>query len=218
MSWSKYLLRSLAHDVRNRLLSGLLVLIPLGISLFVLSLFLKATAGILMPLMTMLLGDLPKGVVFLLSVVVVFGVLYLAGMLASFVVGRKLIGVGERLVDQIPIVKTIYSVSKQVIQLFQTPSSGARRQVALVDFPAPGLKAISFVTGIITLPDGTVCYKVFIPTTPNPTTGFLQMVPVATAQLLDLSVEDAITLIMSGGVLAPDALAGVRNSDASDAP
>ena len=211
--------QSFLHEVttliRNRLISGLLVLVPLGITVFIMSFVLRATVVMMLPLTRVLLGDFPPWVVFALSLFLMICVLYLVGLLTTHVIGRKIIAMSEWIVSQIPFVKTIYNSSKQVVDVFQSRSATGVRQVALVEFPGPGLRALGFVTGEITLADGSQCYKVFIPTTPNPTTGFLQFVQVERIQLLDLSTEEAFRLIMSGGVLAPDTLfaAGTRPPD-----
>lgn len=208
------LLYRMTRSVRGRLISGLLILVPLGITLFVLSFIFNITVGVLVPVLHALLPDLPPLVASALSLGILLAVLYLAGSLASLVLGRKIIAFGERIVEQIPVVKSIYSSSKQVIQLFMHRPEASMRRVVLIDFPSPGLKAFGFVTGEIMLPDGTPCYKVFIPTTPNPTTGFLQLSPIASTPVLAITPEEAIRLIMSGGLLAPAALQVQQAGDA----
>lgn len=192
--------------IRRRILSGILLLVPLAVTVFVLSLILRGTIGVLLPVLRPLTGDLPLFVVLPLALVVLVVGLYLVGSLASHVIGRKLITYGEWMVSLVPFVKTIYSASKKVIDTFVELPEGGRKQVVLVNFPSPELRAFGFVTGRIITPDGVDCFKVFIPTTPNPTTGFLQLTPVATTPVLDLSPEEAISLIMSGGIMAPDRL------------
>lgn len=189
--------------IRNRLLSGFLVIVPIAVTVFVLGIAFKATVGTVATAIDAFLNGFPRTVVYILSVGILFGVLYTAGLLASFVIGRKAIAMGERLVEMIPVVKTVYSASKQVIHLLNRDAAETPRATALVDFPAPGIKAFGFVTGRIRMPDGRLWIKVFIPTTPNPTTGFLQIVPEERCMLLDLSTEDAFGVIMSAGVLAP---------------
>jgi uncharacterized membrane protein len=195
--------KTLRSRVARRLISGLLVLIPLGITLFVLSLFFRATVGVSASLLGVFLGDLPESAVVLLAVALNIGVVYVAGVLASHVIGRKIIALGETVVAQIPVVKTIYATSKQVLELFQGRPDTEDQKVVLVEFPMAGLKAFGFLTGRIATPDGEECFKVFIPTTPNPTTGYFQLVPVARCQVLDMTTEEALRLIMSAGFLAP---------------
>ncbi|MBP8129173.1 MAG: DUF502 domain-containing protein [Candidatus Hydrogenedentes bacterium] len=197
---------STLQSIRKRLVSGLLVVVPAGITLLILSFFYNVTVGMVVPLAHAFLVDMPYPVVALFSFLVLFLALYLTGMLASLVIGRRLIHLAEWIVDQIPLVKTVYSVSKQVIDLFLNQRPGEGQQVVLVEFPGPGLRAFGFVTGRITGPDGLEYFKVFIPTTPNPTTGFLELVPAATTPVLQISMEEAISLIMSGGFLGPERL------------
>ncbi len=189
---------------RNRFISGILVLVPLTITLFVFSAVFKVTVGLIQPLTRLILDDRPPVATNLVSIVLVFSIIYFAGSLASHVVGRRLIAMGEKIVEQIPIVTIIYSSSKKVIELLGTQVSPEGRQVALFDFPSPGLKAIGLVTGKIQTPDGATYYKVIIPTTPNPTTGYLQFVLAEKAEILDMSAEDAFKLVMSAGILAPE--------------
>jgi len=200
------LFHSVTTLIRNRLISGLLALVPLGITVFVMSFILSMTVRIMLPVTRVLFGKFPPWAITALSLVLLIVLLYVVGLLTTMVVGRRIIAFSEWIVNQIPLVKSIYSSSKQVVQVFQTRSAAGERQVILVEFPGPGLRAVGFVTGEIALPDGTRCYKVFIPTTPNPTTGFLQFVEARRATLLDMSTDEAFRLIMSGGVLAPDHL------------
>lgn len=195
-----------SRRVVQRLASGLLVLVPLVITLSVLGLLFRATVGALASFLGFFLGELPAGTVLLLASLVSVALVYLAGTLASHVVGRRAIAAGERLLAHIPVVKTIYAAASQVIELVKGNPDTVKQTVLLVEFPAPGMKAFGFMTGRITTPDGTECYTVFIPTTPNPTTGFLQIVPVARAEALDISMEEAFRLVMSAGFLAPPSL------------
>ena len=96
------------------------------------------------------LAELPTGIVVLLATILSLAILYITGTLASHVVGRRLIALGERIVAQIPVVKTIYAAAKQVIELVRGRPESANQQVILVDFPAPGMKAFGFLTGQIT--------------------------------------------------------------------
>jgi uncharacterized membrane protein len=198
--------KTLRVRIARRLISGIAVLIPLGITLFVLSVLFKATVGVSAAFLGLFLGDLPRNVVIMLAVALSVGVVYIAGALASHVIGRKVIALGEVLVAQIPVVKTIYATSKQVIEMFQGRPDSQSQKVVLVEFPTPGLKAFGFLTGHITMPDATECYKIFIPTAPNPTSGYFQLVPISRCEVLDLSTEEALRLIISVGILAPPSL------------
>ena len=189
--------------IRNRFISGILVLVPMAITLFVFTVIFNVTVGLVQPLTRMIMDDRPPVLTTLVSLIVVLCIIYFAGSLASHVVGRRLIGLGERILDQIPIAATVYSSSKKVIEMLRTQVTPEGRQIALFDHPTPGLKAMGLVTGTIQTPDGTTYYKIIIPTTPNPTTGYLQFVPVDRAEILDMSAEDAFKFIMSAGILGP---------------
>ncbi len=132
--------------------------------------------------------------------------LYLVGLVTAFVVGRRLLTLGESIILRIPLIKSVYSLSKQVVDVFATSKSNAFRSVVVVEFPRPGLKAIGFVTGMMKDVDGKELTKVFVPTAPNPTTGFLELVPTEQVQATDMKVEDAFTMLVSGGVISPECL------------
>ena len=199
---------AMTQPFRARFISGLMVIVPAGLTLIVLVTLFQATVGALVPVFRAVLrDDLPHAVVVLTATVFFIGAVYLVGLLTSYVVGKRLISLGERVVGGVPIAATVYSATKQIIEMFQSTADPVRKQVALVDFPATGLKALGFVTGELTLPDGSRCYSVFIPTTPNPTTGFLELVAVERVELLPLTAEEAIRFIMSGGLLQPNLFA-----------
>src|SRR5690606_12989928 len=101
--------------------------------------------------------------------------LYILGFAASRVLGRRLLGAFERLIARIPLAHTIYSGSKKLMSMLQTRPEGTQR-VVLIDFPSPGLKAVGFVTRVFRDADGAELAAVYVPTTPNPTGGYLEIV------------------------------------------
>jgi uncharacterized membrane protein len=123
--------------------------------------------------------------------------------MATHVVGRRILAVGERVVLKLPFVKVIYSTAKRVVGTFQGKRADAFKSVVFVEFPHTGMRAIGFVTSRVERADGSVWNLVFIPTTPNPTTGFLQMVPIERVSPAGISIEDGIKLVMSLGSLTP---------------
>lgn len=195
------------HHIRTRLLSGLLVIVPLGVTFLIVRFLYGITAGILASAIRPFLGPLPPYTATLVSIVALVLVLYLIGIAAAAVVGRRLIGLGERIIQRIPLIKTVYSASKQVVETFslQDRLAGAT-SVAFVEFPRPDMWVIAFVTGKIMDSQGNEYFKVFLPTTPNPTSGFMEFVPPERLRLSQMSVEDALKLLMSGGILAPQQL------------
>ena len=190
------------QHLRRSLIAGLVVLIPLGITLFVLRFLFNLVTGVLQPALDPLIGDLPFWARALLSIAILVTVLILVGQVATNVVGRRVIHFFENLVLRIPIVRPIYQATKQVVDALSAPKTDFQ-SVVMVEFPRPGLRAVGFLTNTLVGEDGRNWSTVFIPTTPNPTTGFLQVVPSEEAVRLDWSVEDAVKTIMSLGVLPP---------------
>lgn len=197
---------TLAHigkHLRTRLMSGLLVLIPLAITLFILNLFFASLTSFVRPLLRPWLGDLNDHVLTAISLVTTVATIYFVGLITTHIVGRQIIHWGERLLLKLPIVKTIYSSSKQVVDTVSSSTGTAFQAVAFVQFPHTGSLAIGFITGTLLDPQGQTLFRVFVATTPNPTSGFLIFLPQEKIQFTDISVEDGIKMIVSGGMLSP---------------
>ena len=115
-----------------------------------------------------------------------------------------MLSLGEGIVLRLPLVKAVYAMSKQVVAAFQGEGSKAFKSVVFVAFPHPGVRSIGFETSRITREDGSIWSTVFVPTTPNPTSGFLQFVPEASVEQTEYTVEEGIKMVMSLGVLSPE--------------
>jgi len=140
------------------------------------------------------------------AIVVALLLIYTIGAAASRVIGRQLIAFLEALIDRIPFVQTIYSASKKLIGVLQQQPGGAAR-VVLVDFPHSGMKAVGLV--MRTFADansGEELAAVFVPTTPNPTSGYLIIVPVKNLVPTVMTMDQAMTMILSGGAITPDSI------------
>lgn len=141
------------------------------------------------------------------AVVFTLILLYLLGGVTANVVGRRVVHTIEAVVDRVPLVKTVYRASQQVLASLAGETTKAFRQVALVPFPNERVRSVGFVTRQWRNPDtGEQMYNVFVATTPNPTTGFMLVVRESEITLLDWSVEEAVKAVMSGGVLMPERL------------
>ena len=139
-----------------------------------------------------------------LAVVLTLIALYLLGWMATRVIGRRAIALFDRIVEQIPLVQKVYKATKQLIAAIQQKPEGAER-VVLIDFPSSEMKAVGFVMRILTDDNtGEELAAVYVPTTPNPTSGYLEIVPVRALIQTDWSVDEAMTFIISGGAVAPD--------------
>jgi uncharacterized membrane protein len=132
----------------------------------------------------------------------------LLGFLTANLVGSKLVGFGESILNRMPIVRPIYRTAKQIFQTLFSNSGSAFRRVGLVEFPAPGMWSLVFLTQspsaeIATRLPASEHVSAFMPCTPNPTTGFFFYVPRGDVIELDISVEQAMQLIMSAGIIQP---------------
>jgi len=142
-----------------------------------------------------------------LGVMAMVVVLTLAGFLAAGLFGRALMRMGEGLLARVPVVRSVYSGTKQIFETVLAQQSNAFRQVCLIEYPRRGTWAVGFVTGQtvgeVQRRTGDKVINVFIPATPNPTTGFLLFVPDRDVHILDISVEEGIKLVISGGIVEP---------------
>jgi uncharacterized membrane protein len=188
---------------KTRMASGIVVLIPLVITIAVIRFLFNFTSGILLPFIDPALASWPAPARDALSLFILVVTVYLLGAMAAHVVGRRVLGMGERVVLRVPIVKVVYSAAKQVVGTFQGKSADSFKSVVFVEFPHPGMRAIGFVTSKVQRADGSSWNLVFVPTTPNPTTGFLQLVPAEQVTPAGISIEDGIKMVMSIGSLTP---------------
>ncbi len=195
--------RSMLGRLRARVLSGLVVLVPLFLTIWVLRAILRFLASLTLPFFGTALAAWPPLAREALAALIVLAVLYVLGEITAMVVGRRLVGLGEAMLLRVPLARVIYGASKQVVEAFQTTQASQFSSVVAIDFPQPGFRSLGFLTGRLDRPGSDPLVTVFVPTTPNPTTGFLQILPASQATELDMSVEDAIKMIMSLGVLAP---------------
>lgn len=189
--------------VRKFFLTGIVVLLPLVVTLYVLSFTYRVMDSFLGGLVRAVLGRSVPGLGALLTI----GIVLLVGAVATNVIGKKLIAWLEFLLNRIPLIKSIYGATKQIIDAFSLQKSNAFQRVALVEYPRKGLYAVGFVTGsgIGEVQEKTAeeVISIFIPTTPNPTSGMLVLVPQKEVIFLEMCVEDGLKLIVSGGVVVP---------------
>jgi uncharacterized membrane protein len=208
--------RSHGAHIQSYLLAGLLTITPLIVVWFVFDFFLNVLSAAGRPLALALIPVLdenwPSLTPWLASNVVRTGiavtvsllVLYAIGAVASRVIGQRLIHLFERIITRIPLVETIYSAAKKLVDVLRAPPGGGQR-VVMLEFPAPGLKTLGFV--MQTFPDaktGEELAAVYVPTALNPTSGFLEILPVSKLVATEIPTDQAMTMIISGGAVAPD--------------
>jgi uncharacterized membrane protein len=157
-----------------------------------------------------------------LGVLVAIFVLIMVGFLTAGLVGRNLVGLGERLLDRMPVIRGVYSAIKQVVETVLKEQSKAFRQVILIQYPRKESWAIGFVTGepAVHIQDGTPAdvINVFLPTTPNPTSGFLLFVPRDEIQELSMTIEEGIKMVVSGGIVTPGSTAKAADDSGGEEP
>ena len=199
-------------DVRKRMLTGLLLILPVYVTFFVVKFLFGFVGGTLAPVIKKVLQfygvALPKSsldefIITFFGLILTFIALYFIGIFAANFVGKAIISYFENLLTKTPIIKTIYSSVKQIIHAVSLPGKQAFKRVVLVDFPKEGTKSIGFVTSDTQYNKEQKYITVFIPTTPNPTTGFLIFVTEDTVTDTTLTVEEAFKTLFSGGVLTP---------------
>ncbi len=210
-------------SIKRYFIAGLLIWVPLVITLWVLDLLVSAMdqSLLLLPLQfhtQSWLGVHIPGLGVLLTLLVVF----VSGMLAANIIGQRLVRFGERVLARIPVFNSIYHSVKQVSDTVFSPSGQAFRKAVLVQYPRQGSWTIAFLTG---RPGGDVAnhlhgdyVSVYVPTTPNPTSGFFLMLARSDVIELDMTVDDALKYVISMGVAVPAKPLRVSNIAPAPAP
>ena len=201
-------MKRLRTSLKNYFLTGLLVILPIFITVYIILSLIRAMDAILKYIPAEYLPEtylqihIP-GLGLILVVILVFVV----GLLTRNFIGRKIVKLGENIVDRIPLVRVLYTGVKQLLEPLFLQKTNAFKRVALIEYPRRGVHVIGFVTGES---KGEVQNKtsknmmnVFVPTTPNPTSGFYILIPEDEVVYLNMSVEDAFKLIISGGIVSP---------------
>jgi uncharacterized membrane protein len=193
--------------VRKYILTGLLVLIPMFLTGWVLLTLFRWTDRVLNLIPRVyrpeeLLGFPIPGLGLILTVAIIFVI----GGLVANVIGRKLVATGERILEKIPFLRWFYFSSKQIIEAVFISSQDSFRRAVLLEYPRKGIYSIGFVTGESSGQLGENVpgsFTVFVPTTPNPTSGYLIVVPESDTVPLNWSVDEAFRVIISAGVIMP---------------
>jgi uncharacterized membrane protein len=195
--------------LRRYFISGLLVWLPILVTIIVIKFLVDLLSTILLLLPKpyqpdALLGFHIPGIGVLLTLLVIF----LTGLLAANFLGRRFMAMGNAVIVRIPLVRTIYTGVQQVVQTLFKPGGQSFRKVLLVEYPRQGAWTIAFQAGEVAAEIGQKCgsddmVSVYVPTTPNPTSGFLLLVPRASVIELSMSVDQALKYVISLGVVQP---------------
>lgn len=202
-------MKRLKTSLRKYFFTGLLVIVPISVTGYAIWFLLKAMDAILRYVPARYLPEtylhihIP-GLGLILVVFLVFAV----GLLTRNFVGRKMVHLGEKIVDRIPLARIIYVGVKQLLEALFFQKTKAFEKAALMEYPRRGIYAICFITGEskgeVQCKTNKNMINVFVPTTPNPTSGFYILIPENELIILNMSVEDAFKLIVSGGIVSPN--------------
>ncbi len=180
--------------------AGLGAVLPITITVYILYKLFIIIDSVFADLVTRIIGYRVVGIGFLMTVALVF----LIGLVAKAYLGQKLIKMADRIFNKIPVAQTIYGTVREISNSLLLKEKITFKRPVLVDYPKPGVQAIGFITNERSISKDGTMLPVFIPTTPNPTSGFLLFYKRDELQYLDMTVDEAIKIIISVGVVIPD--------------
>jgi uncharacterized membrane protein len=206
--------------MKKYFLTGLVVMLPILLTAYLLWFLFTWSGQIFGQLLVYVpyLQDIPRTVRLLVGFVLLVLVIYAVGFLASHLIGRRLLNVWDNFISRVPLARLVYGTTKQFTYNFFS-NRFAFRQVVAVEYPRPGTYALGFLTSDKTweMENGTEVHTVYLPNTPNPTGGRILLVPPRRLLRVKMSVEEAIKLIVSGGMVSPQNLIITNSLDQADA-
>ena len=201
------------RSLRNAFLTGLLLLTPLAVSLFVFGWLVNNIGG---RFSNNLLYFIPREwlaiehlqlIWNILATLIVFLAITILGYLSRYFVGKWFLSVTENILDKVPFINTVYKTVKQIVDTFSSQQRAVFKKTVLIEYPRKGVWALGFLTsenkGETQIKTNQDLRNVFVPTTPNPTSGFLLMLPKDEVLVLEMSIGDGMKLIISGGAVVP---------------
>jgi uncharacterized membrane protein len=191
--------RTAQGNLRKKLMgffiAGVLIIVPIAATLYLLVWIFQFVDSLLQPLLNLLIGRTIAGVGFVITVVVIMA----TGLIASSVLGNKLIDYAESWLIKVPIIRPVYSMMRQVADGFSDQSGNGFKQVVLIEYPRKGIHAIGFITNELINKHDEKFISVYIPSTPNPTAGYFQIVRENDITRTGISVSDALKIVISAG-------------------
>jgi uncharacterized membrane protein len=192
-------MNSITQNIRSKLFAGIASAFPLFLTYFLLKFLFNTLDEMSKPILNKFGIEVP-GLGILLTLVLIFSL----GVIVTNFLGKKIFNIGENIVKRVPLVSTIYSTLKQITDTFTKGTSDAFQGAVYIQYPRVGLWTMAFISGESKTNDGVPYYHLFVPTTPNPTSGFFLMIPQEDAVPTGMSVEEGLKTIISGGMLAPE--------------
>ena len=187
------------NSMRNQFLIGLVVAVPLVVTYLVLAWLFNTVDDILQPVIRLIAGNSLPGA----GLVVTLILIYIIGLISSNVFGKQLIRYGEGMLNRIPLVRTLYSSIKQVMENFSVTGKNSLLQVVLVEYPRKGIMSIAFVTCETADKSGRKLLSLLIPAAPNPLSGFVIIVPETEVIRTGMKLDDAIRMMITCGAILP---------------
>lgn len=201
------------RSIRTAFITGLLILLPLGVTVFTVGLVLdrigNPASELFFRFIDTNIRDLPTIGISLqiVSLIIVFSIITILGYFSRIFIGQLLFNFFERALGKVPLINLIYNTVKQIVDTFTQQQKAVFEEVVLIEYPRKGAYAIGFLTnrakGEIQALTGEDLVNVFVPTTPNPTSGFLLMLPKESVVSMKMSISDGMKLIISGGAVVP---------------
>ena len=184
------------QSIKRRIFAGLIAIVPIAVTFWILKFLFIFLDGFAAPLLKQVDIEIPG-----LGIILTLLFIFILGILITNVLGKTIFSWGEKILDKLPFVNTIYNTIKQISSAFSSSTVKSFEQVVFIQYPRKGLWTMCFVTNQSKNENGESFYHVFVPTTPNPTSGVFIIVPQKDAIHPDISVEDGLKAIISGGIL-----------------
>ena len=191
-------MNSITQTFRAKLFAGVATLLPLYLTYVVIRFLFESLEKMSGPILKQFGLGIPG-----LGIILTIILIYLLGIIVTNFLGRKIFDIGESIVKRVPIVSMIYTTLKQITDTFTKGTTDAFEGVVYIQYPRQGLWTMAFISGKSKNKDGIPFFHIFVPTTPNPTSGFFLLIPQADAISTGMTVEEGLKTIISGGLLAP---------------
>ena len=191
-------MNSITQTFRAKLFAGGATLLPLYLTYVVIRFLFESLEKMSGPILKQFGLGIPG-----LGIILTIILIYLLGIIVTNFLGRKIFDIGESIVKRVPIVSMIYTTLKQITDTFTKGTTDAFEGVVYIQYPRQGLWTMAFISGESKNKDGIPFFHIFVPTTPNPTSGFFLLIPQADAISTGMTVEEGLKTIISGGLLAP---------------
>ena len=186
------------QSIKTRIFAGLLAIVPIAVTFWILKFLFTFLDSLASPFLKKVGVEIPG-----LGIILTLLFIFVLGLFITNVLGKTLFNWGEKILAKLPIVNTIYNTIKQITSAFSGSTVKSFQQVIFIQYPREGLWTMCFVTNQSKNENGDTFYHVFVPTTPNPTSGVFIVIPKKDAIHPDISVEDGLKAIISGGILDP---------------